>query len=278
MRENPMIFSLLALVFGRKVAYRQVTRQQALSAALTLLASFPAMCPQASQAEPLQGRLEHSRKLPAVSKMLKPGIHYDDTAEKPMSNAWVRIPSWLAGVWATKEETTVFQEDLKNGHQINEHHSFSAKSKFGYGKQTDKTGQIWHYVGVPYTSDTVMSGMIEYHQVLEKDVSIRSANKVAVRTKVVVIKVGKPSGDIKDTYQQESINTYTYNPAEDWIDMESSTKAFTADGTPLSLTRNSARIRRQTKYAVVNEEYGRDLKSLFRQYLVSQGFSSLVPN
>lgn len=92
------------------------------------------------------------------------------------------------------------------------------------------------------------------------------------------MKVRKPSGDIKETYQQESINTYTYNPAEDWIDMESSTKAFNADGTPISLTRNTAKIRRQNKYATVDEEYGRNLKSLFHQFLLSQGLASLVPN
>jgi|688.fasta_scaffold475034_1 hypothetical protein len=245
---------------------------------LLTLAALAAICPKASLAEPLQGKIEHSRKLPAVNKLLKPGVHYDEIAEKPMSNAWVRIPSWLAGTWATKEETTVFQEDMKNGRRSTEHHSFTARSKFAYGKQTDKSGQIWHYVGVPYTSDTTMAGLIEYHQVLEKDVTIPLANKVTVRTKVIVVKVRKPSGDIKETYQQESINTYTYNPAEDWIDMESSTKAFNADGTPISLTRNTAKIRRQNKYAIVDEEYGRNLKSLFHQYLLSQGLASLVPN
>lgn len=245
---------------------------------LIILSMLAFNCPIASVAEPLQGKIEHSRKLPSVNKMLKPGIHYDETAEKPMSNAWVRIPNWLAGIWSTKEETTIFQEDLKTGRRDREQHSFTAKSRFGYGKQTDKSGQIWHYVGVPYTSDTTMSGLIEYHQVLEKDVTIQSANRVTVRTKVIVVKVRKPSGDIKDTYQQESINTYTYNPAEDVIAMESSTKAFNADGTAVSLTRNKATIRRQDKYSVVNEEYGRDLKTLFHQFLLSQGLASLAPN
>jgi hypothetical protein len=254
---------------------RLLARWESLPLALIVLASIHS---EASMAEPLQGKIEHSRKLPAVNKLLKPGIHYDETADKPMSNSWVRIPNWLAGIWATREEQTVFLEDLRNGRRDTEHHSFTAKSKFSYGKQTDKSGQIWHYVGVPYTSDTTMAGLIEYHQVLEKDVTIPSANKVTVRTKVIVVKVRKPGGDIKETYQQESINTYTYNPAEDWIDMDSSTKAFNADGTPLSLTRNTARIRRQDKYVVVDEEYGRNLKSLFHQYLISQGLASLVPN
>lgn len=228
-------------------------------------------------AEPLQGRIEHSQKLPAVNKLLKPGIHYDETANRPMSNAWVRVPTWLAGVWATKEETAVFRENYQNGISSREHRTFTAKSKFAYGKQVDKTGQIWHYVGVPYTSDTQMSGLIEYHQVLDKSVTQQSANKVAVRTKVIVIKVRKPSGSINETYQQESITVYTFNPAEDQIEMESSTKAFGADGRPLSLTRNLARIHRVSAFAVVNEEYGKDLKSLFHQFLIAQGLASLVP-
>lgn len=245
---------------------------------LSLLALILTVLPNAATGEPLQGKIEHSRKLPSVNKLLKPGIHYDETADKPVSNAWVRIPKWLAGIWATREETTVFQEDLRTGRRNNEHHTFTARSRFGYGKQTDKSGQIWHYVGVPYTSDTVMSGLIEYHQVLGKDVTIQSPNNVTVKTRVTVIKVRKPSGDIKDTYQQESINTYAYNPADDTIAMESSTKAFNADGLPESLTRNKATIHRQDNYVVVNEEYGKDLKSLFHQYLASQGLASLVPN
>jgi len=244
---------------------------------LTMLATVLFNAPNPLLADPLQGRIEHSQKLPAVNKLLKPGIHYDDTANKPMSNAWVRIPTWLAGVWATKEETAVFRENFTNGQRTNEHRTFTAKSKFAYGKQIDKTGQIWHYVGVPYTSDTQMSGQIEYHQVLDKDVKPLSANKEAVRTKVVVIKVRKPSGDIAETYQQESITVYNFNPAEDVINMESSTKAFNADGSPLSLTRNTARIHRVAPFAVVDEEYGRDLKSLFRQYLATQGLASLIP-
>ncbi|MBS1956197.1 MAG: hypothetical protein JST89_18575 [Cyanobacteria bacterium SZAS-4] len=231
-----------------------------------------------AQAEPLQGRIEHSQKLPAVNKMLKPGIHYDETANKPMSNAWVRIPAWLAGVWGTKEETAVFRENYQNGMSSREHRTFTAKSKFAYGKQVDKTGQIWHYVGVPYTSDTQMSGLIEYHQVLDKNVTQQSANKAVVRTKVIVIKVRKPSGSINETYQQESITVYTFNPAEDQIQMDSSTKAFGADGSPISLTRNLARIHRVSAFKVVDEEYGRDLKSLFHQFLLAQGLASLVPD
>lgn len=230
-----------------------------------------------AQGEPLQARIEHSQKLPAVNKLLKPGIHYDETANRPMSNAWVRIPTWLAGVWATKEETAVFRENYQSGISSREHRTFTARSKFGYGKQVDKSGQIWHYVGVPYTSDTQMSGKIEYHQVLDKNVTQQSANKVAVRTKVIVIKVRKPSGSIDETYQQESITVYTFNPAEDQIDMDSSTKAFGADGRPISLTRNLARIHRAAPFAVVDEEYGRDLKSLFHQYLIGQGLAALVP-
>ncbi len=245
---------------------------------LIMLALLLSGAPNPVQAEPLQGRIEHSQKLPAVNKLLKPGIHYDDTANKAMSNAWVRIPTWLAGLWATKEETAVFRENYQNGMRTKEHRTFTAKSKFAYGKQVDKTGQIWHYVGVPYTSDTQMSGQIEYHQVLDKDVTTQSTNKVAVRTKVVVIKVRKPSGDIAETYQQESITVYTFNPAEDVINMESSTKAFNADGSPISLTRNLARIHRVAPFAVVDEEYGRNLKTLFHQYLTAQGLTSLIPD
>ena len=244
---------------------------------LIILALTVCNYPNPAQAQPLQGRIEHSQKLPAVNKLLKPGIHYDETANKPMSNAWVRIPTWLAGVWATKEETAVFRENYQSGLNSREHRTFTAKSKFAYGKQVDKTGQIWHYVGVPYTSDTQMSGQIEYHQVLDKSVTQQSANKVAVRTKVIVIKVRKPSGSIAETYQQESITVYTFNPAEDQINMESSTKAFGADGKPISLTRNLARIHRVSAFAVVDEEYGRDLKSLFHQYLLAQGLAALVP-
>lgn len=230
-----------------------------------------------AQCEPLQGRLEHRQKLPSVSHLLKPGIHYDQSANKiPASNAWVRIPTWLAGTWLVTEETAVFRENFSTGQRSNEHHTFSAKNKFSYGKQKDKTGQIWHYVGVPYTSDTQISGKIEYHQVMEKDVIQQSDHKVAVRSKVLVVKVNKPSGDIDQTYQQESITWYTDN-ADGTISMESSTKAFNANGGPVSVTQNRARIHRLAKFTVVDEEYGRNLKALFHQYLIAQGWNWLIP-
>ncbi len=248
------------------------------SSALLVLVLLLGLSRHAARCEPLQGRLEHVHKLPAVSHLLKPGIHYDEAANKiPASNAWVRVPAWLAGTWLVTEETAVFRENFSTGQRSNEHHTFSARNKFAYGKQKDKTGQVWHYVGVPYTSDTQISGKIEYHQVREKEVIEQSDHKVAVRSKVLVIRVSKPSGEIDQTYQQESITWYTDN-ADGIISMESSTKAFNADGRPLSVTQNRARIHRVAKFTVVDEEYGKNLKALFHQYLIAQGWNSLIPD
>jgi hypothetical protein len=230
-----------------------------------------------STAEPLQGRIEHKQRLPPVSKLLKPGIHYNDTVNKPQSNAWVRVPSWLAGTWLVKQETAVFREIFSTGERSNEHRTFQAKNQFSYGKQVDKTGQIWHYIGVPYTSDTQISGQTEYHQVLEKELTQINDHKVAVRSKVVVIKVRKSDGEIAETYQQESFAWYTDSP-DGTISLESSTKAFNADGMPVSVTQNRARITRLANFTVVNEEYGKNLKALFHQYLLAQGLNSLIPD
>lgn len=241
---------------------------------LTALLALP---PLRAPAEPLHGHLEHVQRLPAVSNTLRPGVRFDQTDSQNQSNIWVRVPSWLAGIWQVNEETAVYRENYQTGQKSSESFPFSARSEFSYGKQQDKRGQIWHYIGVPYTSATQLSNKIEYHHVIAKDITQQGEDVAMVSTKAQVIRVSKTTNEIVETYQQESLTKYT-KLANGTIQLESSNKVFDADGNPVSITNNRATIHRSRPFSIVNFESGKNLKELFAQFLISQGMTILVPD
>lgn len=243
------------------------------------LAPFMLLVANQSPAEPLQGRIEHVERLPSVGTLLKPGVHFDETTIQRVQpgNNWSRIPDWLAGTWSSTEETAVYREDYRTGKKSSSPYTFGAKSKFSYGKQQDRQGQIWHYLGVPYNSDTEFDEVHEYHRVSLKEILESDDDKVVVRARVTVIRVSTWSGEISETYQQESITSYS-RLKDGMLKMESSTKAFDADGRPTSLTNNVAKIRRCKPYSAVDFENGKNLKALFVDYLKGKGLTLLVPD
>ena len=244
-----------------------------------LLTIVIATCLNSSQAEPIQGRIEHVERLPSVGTLLKPGAHYDQTSIQKVQegNNWARIPDWLAGTWTASEETAVYRENYRTGKKSTDPYSFGAKSKFSYGKQQDRQGQIWHYLGVPYNSDTEFDELHEYHQVSLKEILEADEDKVVIRARVTVIRVSTWSGEIAETYQQESITSYS-RLREGMLKMESSIKAFDANGTATSLTNNVAKIHRSKPYSAVDYENGKNLKALFVEYLKGHGLTMLVPD
>ena len=239
--------------------------------ALLAVALLPAL------AAPLQGHLEHVQRLPAVGRTLRPGVRYDSTDSQNQSNVWVRVPSWLAGIWQVNEETAVYRENFPTGQKSSESYTFSARSQFTYGKQQDKRGQIWHYIGVPYTSTTQLSNKIEYHHVIAKDITQQGDDVATVSTKAQVIRASQTTNEILETYQQESLTTYT-KLTDGTIRLDSSNKVFDADGNPVSLTNNRATIHRTRPFSIVNFENGKNLKELFAQFLIAQGMTILVPD
>jgi len=241
----------------------------AIATGIGLLTALP------GRAYTIEGKIEHVERMPAVEQKYSPGAQIDQSVELSPNNLWVKLPKWLAGSWSARDETAVFSQDFRSGRTRTTQEVFKAKQDFTYGQQVDKSGQVWHYVGVPYTSKSVRTNGEEIHEVKEKQFLKTTDEVVEFRAVATVLIVDNYSSSIQRTYQQESLTTY--EPiADDRISMTASTKVFDAAGRPQTLQKNEAIIKRYKHFQTINQKDGKDLKALFREFMTAKGMADLL--
>lgn len=227
----------------------------------------------------IEGGVEHVERMPAVAPELRAGAEFNsETLKTSSGNNWIRVPAFLAGTWLVKNETAVYRKDFKTGKIYQSPLTYKARHEFSYGHQQDPQGGIWHYVGVPYTSETRSSDYIEYHKVSRKDFQVLTDSEVRFRCLMNVVRVSHYDDDrISGSFQQESITSY--RPLEEGtIELTSSTKSFDQAGLPSFETCNNAVIKRSKPFKPVAEKDGKDLKALFIEFLTATGKSNLLPD
>ena len=247
---------------------------------LTISLFFLALLPGQSEARTLEGGIQHVQAMPSIQEDFRKGNRLDASifSNLDQTNHWVKIPNWMSGTWLVREEVAIFRKNFKTGHQTKEPHKFKAHQKFIYGMQMDRQGAVWHYVGVPYKSQTRMSRFFEIHYVKEKVYDQYKSDSVQFRSIVNVIRTKRSSNKITDSYQQESITRYV--PLEEGtgdIQLTASTKSFDQDGKPLIRADNTARVRKIAKFHEVRFHKKKDMRKLFRQFLINSGRSNLLP-
>lgn len=234
------------------------------------------LCPPAVHAAaPLQGRIEHTERMPSVPPGLQSGTHFDRPPVINSSNVWVRVPSWLSGTWAINEEHAVYKEDCRTGKVWVGSDPFVARSRFSYGKQTDRLGQVWHYLGTPYSSTTQFADYTELHEVASKTVEELQPDQVAVKTQFTVVRISKTTHEVINTVQQESITVYTRR-SDDELLLHGSTKVFDQFGTPVRIEDNEALVHRLSPFRPVNRDSGKNLHEMFREFLIANGLTNLI--
>lgn len=261
----------------RRAAYNSHVRCLVLSAiCLVSCVIFAARTP----AVPLQGGIEHVDILPSMDEKLRKGKKFsasvlEETAEP--TNEWVKLPHWMAGTWRIDKETTVHRKNFRTNEVDNRPMSFQAREVFHYGMQKDRAGNVWHYIGVPYNSSSKLTLFAEHHLVSEKKFDRSDEQMVQFRSVMKVIRVS--FSNITESYQQESITTYTPSPgASDLIRLSASTKIFDGNGQPWSQADNVAEVRRVKPFTEIHEHKKQDMRKLFREFLTSHGMSNLIPD
>jgi len=254
--------------------FREISRTAAIIYLLVGLATplLPA------HAEPLQARIQHTETMPSVSPELRSGSKFNlNITAESASNRWVKIPNWLAGTWIVDSEWTVSRQDCVTGQTSNAATYFKAKSRFTYGDQRDREGGIWHYLGVPYCSSTDFPSFTEYHQVSSKDFIENVPQRVSIKTEFAVIRVSKSTRQVIETLQQESITTYSFANV-DQLDMTSSTKVFDQLGSARNIAGNQAVVTRAEPFEQIEQDNGKNLHELFRQFLLANNLARLLPD
>lgn len=218
-------------------------------------------------AAPLEGKIEHVETMPQVEPQSMPGSRYSGSlTENEPDNRWVKIPKWLTGTWTVKEETCVFKKDFRSGRESRDPFTFPVRQKFSYGHQQDDQGNIWHYLGTPYTSQAELPNFTEFHKVRSKTAQELNDQAAAFRSEVTVTRVR--SGIVREAFQQESVTRYAPQDL-DTISMAASTKQFDASGAPIMQQDNMARIRRSASFKRVDSDHGRNLRLLFEQFIAA---------
>lgn len=222
--------------------------------------------------------VQHTEVLPSVSEELKPGANFNLSVVEAegQSNEWIKLPNWMCGNWKIGKETAVFRKDFKTNKVDNQPYTYFARHDFQYGMQKDREGGIWHYIGTPYHSKTALSQFTEYHLVKSKEFTKADEQGVSFTTVMTVIR-SNSSSQILESFQQESITTYTPTAESGSIEMTASTKSFDANGKANRQSDNIAKIKQSTPFVEVDVYQGKDMKALFRQYLISRGLDKLLP-
>jgi hypothetical protein len=104
-----------------------------------------------------QGKVEHSRKLPALPPAMRSGATLADDAfdtdSKAVEPTWFAMPGWLSGTWSRPGGgKLVREENLVTGAKIETPEAstiqFIGNEVCGY--QMDPSGTIWHCLLFPY--------------------------------------------------------------------------------------------------------------------------------
>lgn len=262
---------------ARKAKSANFRKLSLLSGVLLFLSLGFQLSPLPADAYTIEGKIEHVETMPAMEQSQRKGAQFDLNAAEEIhpNNHWVQIPAWMAGTWSVREETAVLRQDMRSGSIDRVPFRFKARQEFTYGSQRDRQGNIWHFIGAPYTSKTNLSDYDEIHEVKEKEFLTVSNHQVTIRTVVGVIRVSS-TGRVKDSFQQESITNYA--PMEDgYMKLTSSTKTFSDTGKPLHLQENEADIKRVKAFVERDSADNKDLRSLFRHFLTTNGLSNLMP-
>jgi hypothetical protein len=225
----------------------------------------------------LQGSIEHKSQLDPVQRNLRVGttVNIPKLQSLTPGNVWSRLPNWAAGSWKTLSMTAYYRYNYHHKTKNMLIDTFMDKGTETFGWQRDRNGDLWHFVGTDFY--TISEGETDYsvdfhkfHEVPEQDDKHFVVRHVCTRAIV-----GKKTRKVQRVFQAEALNVYTL-ANESTIRCKSSIKEFDADGQPASLQKGISYEARVRAYAPWDTHKGKDMRALFREYLLSHGLEQLI--
>lgn len=216
----------------------------------------------------IKGGVTHSESLPPVEPTLRSGSQFDEKfIPKPSKSIWFRVPKWIAGNWRRSQTIT----------QVNGKPPVSRKDIRirRYGFQADKQGRIWHWVRTPFPNTTeIPEGHCCFLVRQEEPISI-TRDRVVVRMiwtawlyNHMNIVVSVVQGDQTDTFVEVEPGV---------IKAESAIAHYDQNGKLVSTGRATWLDYRIEDFASIDQYEGKNLKSLFVDFLGSQGMFDRIP-
>jgi hypothetical protein len=259
----------------------QMKHSRRLTFSTLLLLALSALVSPSANCTTLIGEVEHSERLEPIENSLSPGQILDmrnvqQTAGDGKNN-WYLVPNWLAGTWHKEQQTDYFRYWYKTGQEDIETHNVPARSDGTWGTQRDEKGNIWQYDPAPFTT-SVDSGSDIIIQVVRLSEPVECTAKRFVRRSVdTQIRVDKLSNVIKSVESGEQISSYTPEVAN-LVKRTTSAKVFDQQGQPVLLGKSFSYERKTAEFAPQDIYAGKDMRSLFQQFLQRQAVKPAEPS
>lgn len=226
----------------------------------------------------LTGGIEHSEKLDPVPPQLQTGAIFTPQAIPQLqpNNEWYWIPMWYAGQKHADYEVVLQDYDFRSGQSITPNRTIINRQDIAIGFQPDKNGQIWEFKRAPYQTVVDRGAFSQTMFVRIRDPLQVTANQVTIRLVQTSVMVDKQSQRILKTEQQEQINVYVPT-APGTVTVQTSIKSFGSDGLPLVQETSTRQIVDRAPFQPVDFYAGRDMRLLFREFMISHGYGNLLP-
>ncbi|MBY0356729.1 MAG: hypothetical protein K2W82_01905 [Candidatus Obscuribacterales bacterium] len=226
----------------------------------------------------LQGHVEHQDSLPPLETSLQAGSRFDTTKLKALSpdNLWYQIPSWMAGTWKTTTDTNYYRYSYKTGGKNFAVDTFNCLSQSTIGWQKDRNGQIWEHANSPYLTFAELDHKFDIDLIKQKEIVDTQAKQITIYYRGARLVVSKHNKLITDSYQLESIQTYTPF-GNNLLKVDASVKIFDSYGRPERLAKALSFEQRIKPFEPWNVYKGRNMVALFREYLITHNLADLLP-
>jgi hypothetical protein len=241
-------------------------------------AASPASAPPKSTT--LQGGVNHAEELPGLDDALQVGkVYSDDLLLKSgtqSNNDWYYIPKWYAGVRHADDAFIVYRYNYVTGKSSTPMQKQLNRQDARAGYQRDRNGGIWDYKHVPaiqHVESDFCNAILYLRNVTPVS---GSDDRLVVKYDEVSISLDKITNKILLVLQQEQINTIT-SPLPGVLRADVSTKAFGWDGKPTRQEQSVIISNIIKPFEPIDQFEGKDLRPLFRDYLVSHHLENLIP-
>lgn len=221
---------------------------------------------------------EHAEKLAPVDPQLQAGSVFNEQSipQVQPNNEWYWIPSWYAGQKHVDTQTILQDYNFQTGQTTQPNRTVTNRQDLAIGFQADRNGQVWEFKRAPYNATVESDKLFTTMLVSKRDPLKVTQDCVVLRLLQTSVNVDKRSRRILKTLQEEQINTYTPGP-NGVMNMQMSLKVFGSDGLPQMQEQSVRTVYQTAPFQPIDNYQGRDMRMLFRSYLLTHGLSSYCP-
>jgi hypothetical protein len=228
----------------------------------------------------LQGNIEHSESLPSLDESLQPGAKFDEDVliklATAANNEWFWIPSWYAGKRHTDEALIVYRYNYDTGATTTPMQRQLERQDSVSGYQRDRNGEIWDFKNIPHIQHIDSGAVLAVLYVKNMTPLFVDRSKIVLKYEEVSITYSPKNHKILEVTQQEQINTI--RPMQtDALRADISVKSFAWDGKPQRAEQSIVFSNIIEPFHPIDTLDEKDLRSMFRDYLIAHKYADLVP-